>query len=158
MPLPRPPMSSDEDNKEMNNEKHALPSFPDSPAQKGFSQSVIKEAVTNEETDELSEAPKESGKMYHAVELNEEPEEIKTPALPKPLKNKDVYVKIDKFSSAKKALEAAQLKIDEMQELLKVIRETKMREEQELEYWEKETATAKAHIQQVTENIFSKTE
>ncbi len=135
MPMSRP-MAEEEENQD-------LPSFPDSAVEKGFSQSAIKEAVS---TEELSNFPDEAPRSYREEESRSS------------RKSNDVYVKVDKFVSARKALEGAQTKINEMQELLKVIRETKMREEQELEYWEKEISAAKAHVEQVTENIFGKLE
>lgn len=124
-------------------ESSSLPSFPDSAMEKGFSQTAIKEAVSEDEED-----------MPEPPETNMNIMEIET----KSEKKEDLFVKVDKFASARKSLETAQNKIDEMQELLKVIRETKMREEQELAYWEKELTSAKAHVQQVTENIFGKIE
>src|SRR3989344_775480 len=71
-------------------------------------------------------------------------------------KNNDVFVKIDRFYSAKKSLEATESKLEEIDELLKKIRETKMREEQELAAWEKEIATIKSRIKEVTDTIFEK--
>lgn len=147
-----------------------LPGLPPLPMARTSNRPVKKEEVSEvpnfpEENTEIESnlpelpSPPEANrkeKNFKAVEI-EESEEIENRFESKP-KNNDVFVKIDKFNSAKKALEAAQLKIDEMQELLKVIRETKMREEQELDYWEKETATARAHVQQVTENLFGKAE
>ena len=59
---------------------------------------------------------------------------------PKPIEQRkaDIFVKIDKFYSARKSLETITIKLSEIDELLKKIRDTKMREEQELSYWEKE--------------------
>ena len=45
-----------------------------------------------------------------------------------------------------------------MDELLKKIREIKLREEQELTTWEKEINNAKSRIKDVHENIFEKIE
>ncbi len=71
-------------------------------------------------------------------------------------KNEDIFVKIDKFHSAKKTLSAIESKIEEIDDMLKRIRETKMREEQELNAWEKEIQDVKARIKEVTESIFEK--
>lgn len=78
--------------------------------------------------------------------------------LPRAPKNTDIFVKIDKFYSAKRALEAANEKLEEIDTLLHKIRETKMREEQELSSWEKDLATIKARMKEVTETIFEKVE
>src|SRR3989344_4456050 len=55
-------------------EKHALPSFPDSPHQSGFSQAAIKDAVNNEE--DSSPIPEEntfpdSNQKFKTVEMEE---------------------------------------------------------------------------------------
>lgn len=66
----------------------------------------------------------------------------------------DIYVKIDKFFSVKRALSAAEEKLEEIDDLLKKIRETKLREEQELSGWEKDLLSLKTRIKEVT-NILS---
>lgn len=149
-------------------EAHSLPSFPDSPIERGFSQSAIKEAVTTEEvqtTEEYSqpsyatiETPQEEMISAPPEEYVEQPvyQGLRTPSNSLRTKTNDVYVKVDRFVSARKALEHTQNKLDEINELLKAIRETKMREEQELAYLEKEMATAKAKVQEITDNIFEK--
>jgi len=71
-------------------------------------------------------------------------------------KNADVFVKLDKFYSARKALADVQQKLDEADELLKKIRETKMREEQELVAWEKELMTVKGRVNDINQNLFEK--
>ena len=71
-------------------------------------------------------------------------------------KNSDIFVKLDKFYSARKALVEAQQKMEDIDELLRRIRETKMREEQELIAWEKELITVKARMNDITVNLFEK--
>ncbi len=73
-------------------------------------------------------------------------------------KTEDVYVKIDKFHSARKALNGAREKLKEVDELMRKIRETKMREEQELSSWESEIEAIKSKVEDVTKNIFEKVE
>ena len=46
--------------------------------------------------------------------------------------------------------------MEEIEELLHKIRETRMREEQELTAWEKEVAAVKSKVQEVSHNIFDK--
>lgn len=181
-------------------EKHALPSFPDSPLQKGFAQTAIKDAVATPDTVEEHEADEETalvaqplapGSSIKTVEVDEwspssSPPALELPApplrqatrkreMPLPLppsppmsfpsfpmspqrsqKNSDIFIRIERFASAKRALEAANQKLDEIDSLLHKIRETKMREEQELASWEKDLATIKARIKEVTETIFEK--
>jgi hypothetical protein len=68
----------------------------------------------------------------------------------------EVFVKIDRFHSARRALRDANKGLKEISDLMKKIRETKLREEQELSAWEKDVANIKARIRDVTENIFEK--
>ncbi|HLC53163.1 MAG TPA: hypothetical protein VJK03_01345 [Candidatus Nanoarchaeia archaeon] len=170
-PVAASPPIENEDEEE--SERHGLPSFPDSPMQKGFSQAAIKDAITNDAVGEeiISAPPKESS--FKAVEMEEWSAQQEIPSLamqtplqpkkemdmpqPRPVKS-DVFVKIDKFYSARKALEAAGIKLDEIDELLRKIRETKLREEQELSSWEKDMAIIKARLKDVTSTIFEKTE
>ena len=68
----------------------------------------------------------------------------------------DVFVKIEKFKSAKKTLGDIKEKLEEIDELIKRIRETKLREEQEFSFWERELTSIKSRVNEVTENIFEK--
>jgi len=178
--------NSEENNEYSEMENQKLPSFPDSPMQQGFSQAAIKDAVTtSEQREEIEEeaemssfAPKPS---YEVVEMEDwaqssapsprlisssipspreigsemeyspsfkEPKIVKSPA--------EIYVKIDKFVSAKRSVQSIQEKIEEIDELLRKIRETKLREDQDLASWEKEMIEIKTHIQKINENIFEK--
>jgi hypothetical protein len=73
-------------------------------------------------------------------------------------KVEDVYVKIDRFHSARKALTGARNKLAEIEEVMRKIRETRMREEQELASWEKDIDSVKSKVEDVTKNIFEKIE
>lgn len=73
-------------------------------------------------------------------------------------KTEDVYVKIDRFHSARKALTSARNKLAEIEEVMRKIRETRMREEQELASWEKDIDSVKSRVEDVTKNIFEKIE
>lgn len=179
-PLKASKLQWNEDEEEEVVEKHALPTFPDSPSHNNFSQAAIKEAINDKEPlPELDEeefpVPK---KTFKTVEMEEwqphehqslretdEPNKLSLPPIKiKPLptsfpeKNKDIFIKIDKFRSAKKAIEKTQSSLDEIHSLLGKIRETKMREEQELSAWERDLAQAKTSINEIRENIFEKVE
>jgi len=147
---------------EEESEKQGLPSFPDSLNEKGFSQAAIKDAV--------GYVP---GKNFKAVEMEEWTPSSRAPELPsmplpiiressmevgiqKGVKNTDVFVKIDKFYSARKALGDTQQKLEEMDELLRRIRETKLREEQELNGWDAELTKVKARVNEISGNLFEK--
>ncbi|PIN93326.1 hypothetical protein COU54_03435 [Candidatus Pacearchaeota archaeon CG10_big_fil_rev_8_21_14_0_10_31_24] len=187
-------IENDSDDEEENSDRHGLPSFPDSPMQKGFSQSAIKDAVSNETIEENEEpetitTPHDES-AFKAVEMDDwspnqklapppeipsiptkteftkisiapPPRPISFTPLPVPApreKSNEIFIKIDKFYSAKKALNQTKSKIEEIDKLLNKIRETKMREEQELSAWEKDLSAVKARIKEVTESIFEKIE
>lgn len=162
-------------------EKHLLPSFPDSPTDKEVSQTAIKEAVENVESKQPYESSQEMNIPFYSKENNFKtvetpnsstmllppPENTFTPSKsvtknfeqePAERKNPAIFVKIDKFNSAKRALSSAQEKLNEIEELLKRIREVKLREEQELSGWEKELSSIKIKVKEVTENIFESLE
>jgi len=183
---------------EHDDEKHGLPSFPDSPMQRGFSQSAIKDAITQESTEDNSvgQPLPTTNNSIRTVEIDEWSPQQQIPSPPimrrasemlpqikqesspatemqtfpmsnqsqvsartaRASKNSDIFIKIDKFYSAKKALEATSHKLEEIDAVLHKIRETKMREEQELTTWEKDLATIKTRIKEVTETIFEKIE
>lgn len=174
--------NDDEDDNEMF-EKHALPSFPDAPNVKGFSQAAIKDAVgTGKEESELPEihpapinipkappllpkllpkapeAPTPS-KNFKTMEMEEwTPEKtMQAPKATMPMqKGSNIYVRLDKFHTAKRSLEDIKSKVEEVETLLNKIREIKMREEQELSGWEKDIFGIKSRLQDVTDNIFEK--
>lgn len=179
-----PPLKFDDSgNKEMAQmPRHNLPSFPDSAQNKGFSQAAIKDAISQKEENapmqEFPNFPDDSDsevigdskdKDFKTVEmeewtpdkkLSEDISKLKETVKPKvaspKTKNADIFVKIDKFYSIKKALGEAKQNLEDIDEMLKKIREIKMREEQELTSWEKEISNVKSRIQEVTENIFEK--
>lgn len=171
--LPRPParptlpprdfslmQGDDEDSEEI----HGLPSFPDSPMQKGFSQSAIKEAVSHEEIkDEPLYKPTNSSQPgYKFVEMGEwkpqdrMPRETMHPAARRDAK--PIFVRLDKFQLARNSLETVKVKLNEIEDLLKTIRDVKSKEDAELSSWESEMENIKARVQTVLNEIFEHTE
>ena len=68
----------------------------------------------------------------------------------------DIFIKIDKFHSARRALSMVQNQLDSVDGLLKKIRETKMREEQEFSAWEKDMVQARSRIDEISKALFEK--
>jgi len=152
-----------------------LPAFPESDAHDKFSQVIIKEAVRDEKGPEF---PSEKDKLFEQELEDAESEEWTPPTksedeLPvqeiKPAykrleeharimkeDKKEIFVKIDKFRSAKKALGLISKNIEDMESLIKKIRETKMREDQEFANWENNVDSLKARIENVREDIFER--
>ena len=149
-------------------EPHELPSFPDSPTQKGFSQTAIKDAIEPEHQNTQLSTKEMEEWSPKIPEAPAEENTISPPSFPKSSfeehftssqntnSQKDIYVKLDKFTAAKKAISQIKQDLKDMDELLRRIRETKMREEQELSGWEKEIYSIKERIDKITENIFKK--
>lgn len=181
-PLKEPPRWNVEEDSEESFEKNTLPRFPDSPSHNSFSQAAIKDAISDEK--EISDE-KVKQSEFKTMEMEEwNPKTIEREAVPelpiqrnvlpeppksiqaedqlrKPFLNSsqagnDIFVKIEKFRNVRKALNETKDKLEEIDELLKKIREVKMREEQELTSWEKEISNSKARIQQITSEIFEK--
>lgn len=163
-------------------ESHSLPSFPDSPMQKSFSQTAIKDAITQPmlEDHELPEEEPQARPMVNAMKIKtmemdsspmpsvpsqpkqersftlEEPPQSAAYVPPrKPLaKANEIFVKVEHFNSAYKSITSIRKKVDDIDMSLKRIREIKMREEQELASWEKEIASLKGRLQEVSDTIF----
>ena len=183
--LPIPKVKNSEMNKK--EEISSLPSFPDTPSKKGFSQSVIKDAVEPEEnshfpipgdkkslTKEISEHGElpeihgipEDKKLNlppskpgrKAKEINEwKPPKINNP-IEKIIEKGPVFVKLDKFNEAKDSLEEMKFKLDEIDELLKTLKDVKSKEEKELTDWEKEMDELKARLGSLTKDVFENIE
>lgn len=138
LPPIRPSFKSfDEDDSDVV-EKSALPSFPED---------------EEERVPELP--PKFKAPKLRTVE--EIPPRKMSTEMPS-TKTEDVYVKIDRFHSARKALNGARDKLKEIEEVMRKIRETRLREEQELASWEKDIDSVKTKVEDVTKNIFEKIE
>ncbi len=168
--LPRPPvrpslplrdMPQMRDISEEDDEIHELPSFPDSPMRKGFSQSAIKDAVANEEIKDETPLYKPTPQgNYKFIEMNEwhAPEKTERMAMPARRDNKPIFVRIDKFQLARNSLETVKIKLSEIEELLKTIRDVKAKEDAELSSWESEMENVKSRVQTVLNDIFERAE
>ena len=106
----------------------------------------------------LDESPDES--IIHDDIMQSNPPAFQTsfaPAQPHIAESKSsIFVKLDRFQSAKKSLILLEQKINDMESLLKKIRETRLREEQELVAWEKEVSMVKPRIEEISKNLFDK--
>ncbi|MCA9485861.1 MAG: hypothetical protein KC506_03390 [Nanoarchaeota archaeon] len=182
-PIPMRLPSSSFMSHDMNHES-SMPSFPDVPSKKP-SDEEIKGAVGRDDSFlgnppskmnvvEMQEwSPGSSSEMRpSSMGMNSSgfddipampegiaPPEIETSMAPaKETRPKDVFVRIDKFHSARKALTDVKEKLQEVDDFVRKIREIKMREEQELSSWEKDIMHIRTRVQHVSENIFEKVE
>jgi len=129
------------------------PEAPEHPELKEMSGDEQVEAAIEEPQPQLEPAPEPVSEPRY-IQPPPPKKVINVPA-PGPA---DVFVRIDKFHSARRALNEIEGRLDDIDELVKKIRETKMREEQELAAWEKDLMHIKGRIQGVSENIFEKVE
>ncbi len=139
---------------------HELPSFPDSPLQKGFSQTAIKEAISEESQEASSNRNMPQQEENFMAQESESWTQQKS-RIPEPRQSKEhrpVFIRLDKFQAAHSSLETVKAKVSEIEELLKRIREIKSKEDQEIMAWESELENIKGRIQGVLEDIFEKSE
>jgi hypothetical protein len=151
-------------------EIHGLPSFPDSLMNKGFSQSMIKSAVEDEDKN-LPELPEwnnggEKSSMQRTTELNEwSPKKVMSQEMPvqrEPIKSNNnqidykrpIFVKLDKFKEARESLIKISEKLEQMDELLKTVRDLKAKEDEEISGWEKDVESIKSRILFINKEIF----
>lgn len=75
----------------------------------------------------------------------------------RPVKLKEpIFVKIDKFKDALNNFETVKKKLTEMENLLKKVKETRGREQEEMDMWEREIMTIKDRVSSIDEKLFSK--
>jgi chromosome segregation ATPase len=146
---------------EKKEDKKGLPELPPMKPYVSFGMSKKEEIP-----EEIPASPEET--ENYEEELPKLPDKFRFPRMEEPkkmtseftpaAKSEDVYVKIDRFHSARKALNGARAKLKEIDETMRKIRETRQREEQELSFWEKEIGSIKTKVEDVTKNIFEKIE
>ena len=71
-------------------------------------------------------------------------------------KSEPLFIKLDTFESALSSFNEIKLRIHEIESLLRNIKEVKMKEEKELNEWEREVQTIKARLEQIDKEIFDK--
>ena len=168
---PIEPFQNDKD------EIHGLPSFPDSPMSRGFSQSAIKSAVgepVEEDSDNMNEWDQNIEKsiplppISHAsrtIEMDEwkpsqnspipRNDEMRAmPLMSSTDQKRPLFVKLEKFREARDSLTKISEKLDQMDELLKMIKDVKAKEDEEFTAWEKDVENIKARISFVNKEIF----
>ena len=76
----------------------------------------------------------------------------------KPKMREPIFVKIDKFKEAVESLETINKKIQELNDLMMKIKETRAREEEEITKWEMEIQEIKSRLTIIDQKLFSKLE
>jgi len=155
---------------EVREEIPGLPSFPDSPMKKGFSQTAIKEAITTSEVENQEPLPEYPNfpeddhlDKYRLSEIEEWEPGMNSQITPPPVipsrklaENKPIFVKLEKFQEARESLEKIKTDLGEIEDLLRQIKEVKMKEDKELLSWQKEIDNVKARLTNLTADIFER--
>jgi len=136
-------------------EDYALPSFPDSPMKRGSIQLPELPGFPEEKQVVPSLPLSKKPSLIEMEEWKPEPRTLPIETAPKKTEEKrPIFVKLDKFQSAQNSLEIVKEKLDEIDSLLRKIREVKIKEDQELSSWEKEIEAIKTRINSVASEIF----
>lgn len=137
-----------EERKEERNSLPDLPSFSSNPLPREHDTEKATSRVIEEEDEESLENP--AIPHWAPEQMKQEPQEIM------PETRGNIFVKLERFQTAKKTIYTIEQKIGEIDSTLKKIRETRMREEQELTTWEREVAELKTRIESVSKSLFEK--
>ena len=174
--LPELPELPDFDNgpkRDLTKSQFKLPNIPPSSIGNKFSQNTIKEAVTGKKEDEevfdadefdsLDEEDYENEEQMMQKPLQkpfreEIPERRELQQIRRSQRPEPFFIRLDKFEEALKIFEKTKGKITEIERMLRDIKGLKIKEEEELEHWEKEMQSIKNQIEKVDQEIFSKIE
>ena len=134
-----------------------LPPLPSSP-RKSEMGALPGESKVKELAEEESPIPISPIRKPRIMEIEEwKPSQLSRPPIETSTKihdNKPVFVRLDKFNDAKNSLDIIKEKIGNIDELLRTIKEAKIKEEHELASWEKEIESVKARINSIATEIF----
>lgn len=134
------------------NETNMLPKLPEPEFE---FQEPIKKPITKPQEmqkSKFSPLPKVPIKKPE-TEINPEP---RLPTQPPKIKEKPIYIRLDKFEATEESFKEIKNKLIEIESFLKKIREIKTKEEQELEDWEREIQIIKTRIESIDKNIFNR--
>ncbi len=142
-----------------------LPSFPNNSLGEKFSQDVIKGAVTGKKEEEAFGADefdleKEQMMQQPLEKLGLRETEPIPPTFREAARRikEPIFIRIDKFEEGLHAFEKAKQQINEIEKMLRDVKNLKEEEEKELNLWEKEVQKTKQEIEKIDQDIFSKVE
>lgn len=145
---------------------HKLPRLPNDAFGNKFSQDTIKEVVTGEKEKkafEMDDLKQGKNQMFQKPfkTIKEFPHKRQVPPAFEEVAKKftePIFIRIDKFEESIKIFDKIKNQIEEIEDMLKNIKQLKEQEEEELANWEKEIKTAKEQVDKIDKNIFSKIE
>lgn len=141
-----------------------LPSFPISNIGKTLSQTTIKEAVTRPDA-ELTDSKKPMTKEIEGMQLSQfmpskeknsfEMSDWGQPHQTRIKKTEPLFIQLDKFENTIATFNQIKLQINEIESVLRMIKDSKSKEEEKLAQWEKEIMNMKTRLEQIDQEIFS---
>ena len=169
-----------------NERKNFLPSFPPSKIGDKFNQSTIRDAVidNNEENEYIPALPNQM-KRYsrednmsmrvpmskpiksqftkrddksRTLEMSEFSRQIPNQMMDidRVRRAEPLFIRLDTFESALSSFNEIKLRTHEIETLVRNIKEVKIKEEKELNEWEREIQTIKTRLEQIDKEIFEK--
>jgi len=149
-----------------------LPSFPTSSTGEMISREAVKQAIREEPEDrkefftssvkmppqmtaEIEEESFESNPSFAAPSFEPAKIEVKER---RPSSKEPVYVRLDKYQEALSNFQEIKDKILEIDSLLKEIKNVRIKEESELQGWEREINEAKSKLNQIDSFLFKRLE
>ena len=168
-----PPRNSEE------NEIHQLPRLPNNSFGEKFSQNMIKESVAGkkeengglnvndfnfqEQENKKIQEPLEESKI-NKIPFQGEKNNFLKKEIPKGFKEierkvketEPIFIRLDKFEESLNIVEKTKKQITEIEGMLRDIKKTKEKEEEELNFWENEVQEIKKQIENVNKKLFSK--
>jgi hypothetical protein len=142
-------------------EIHGLPQMPDNlNSQKdNFNQDLLKSAVTDSQD---NDEEKSSFQNYNpSLNINQD-NSIKDnrfsmenfSSIRQESQNKTIYIKIDKFNALQNALDEMQEQIKNLSKQIEVLKDTKMRQIQEIDNWDNEMKKINQRLSKIDSDIF----
>jgi len=80
---------------------------------------------------------------------------IPTPPIPTQHQSEPIFVRIDKFQAAQKNFETIKDKVNEIESVLRKIKDVKSQEEEELNGWTKDVEKIKSRLAEINDGIFN---
>jgi hypothetical protein len=171
--LPQLPQLPDLPSDNFQFKPNMLPRFPQNSLGDKFSQDTIKDAVSGEKEDEMTNEPEEIQAMpkppmgpltREAPPEMEEPFEEEMPSMSRGAisssrqKAEPMFVRLDKFEESLGSFDKIKKQLSGVEKLLESIKSTKEEESREIEAWQSKLQTMKNQVDKIDRDIFSRIE
>ncbi|MEM3113330.1 MAG: hypothetical protein QXI33_02810 [Candidatus Pacearchaeota archaeon] len=90
----------------------------------------------------------------YSIQTNAMTNQYQLPNIAGPKRPEPLFIRLDTFENALASFDEIKLRIHEIESLLRDIKEIKIKEEKELNEWEREVETIKARLGQIDKEIF----